>query len=122
MILKELTDLKIAEFTGVTNRTLQNWKKPQEVSGAKYYPPTGRHNLYIGAKLSTYLAYKENEEEVESNNNLENMLLSVEKAKKLVEVIKTECKSKYLEDLAKEINFLKEKLKDLKEITKLHNS
>ncbi|GAX87364.1 hypothetical protein LNAT_P0659 [Lebetimonas natsushimae] len=121
MQLKEITDTKIANFVDVTTRTLQNWKKPQEVSRVKFYPPTGKHNLYIGAKLTTYLlAYKENEETEELNNNLEDMLLSIEKAEKLVEIIKAECKSKYLDDLTNEIKFLKEKVEDLDKISKLN--
>jgi hypothetical protein len=121
MKLKKLTDLKVAKFNGITSRTLQNWKKPLKVGNVKYHLYAGKHNLYIGAKLVTYLlAYKENENETEEqNNNLENLLLSVEKVEKLVEIIKTECKSKYLEDLAEEIKFLKEKLEDLEKITKL---
>ena len=121
MKLKELTDLKVAEFCGVTNRTLQYWKKPQEINGVKFHPPIGKHNLYIGARLATYLLMsKELEDGTEEiNNNLENMLLSIEKAEKLINVIKTECKSKYLQDLEEEIKFLKEKMQDLEELSRL---
>ncbi len=51
-----LTDKEVAEFVGVEDRTLRNWKKPQKVvDGAAVYLPHGRHNLYRGAKMATYL-------------------------------------------------------------------
>jgi len=118
MKLKELTDLKVAKFVGVTNRTLQNWKRPPKNNA---FLPFGKHNLYKGARLATYLLmYKEGEEETEEiYNNLENMLLSADKIEKLVELISINCKSKYLEDLKKEASFLKEKLEGLQKLTDL---
>jgi len=69
---KKITDLQIAEFVGVTDATLRNWKRPLEEDGLKYYPPTGKHNLYKGAKIATYLLkYTDNGEEAEHYNNLE---------------------------------------------------
>ncbi len=61
----QMTDKKIAEFVGVTPKTLQNWKKPikqEEPDGdtVLYYPPIGKNRLYQGAKLATHLlSYRE---------------------------------------------------------------
>ena len=71
-IRMKLTDLEIAEFCGVTDATLRNWKKPKVEGGVKFYPPYGRHNLYKGAKMAAYLLkYTDNGEEAEHFNNLE---------------------------------------------------
>jgi len=63
-----MTDKKIAKFVGVTPKTLQNWKKPheQEKDGktVKFYPPEGKHQLYIGARLATHLLSCKKEEDM----------------------------------------------------------
>ena len=112
----KLTDLKIANFVGVTNKSLQNWKKPiTEINGTKFYPPTGRHNLYIGARLSTYLL-SSNDEEL--NNNLDNLVLSVNKLEDLINLVEKECKnSKYIKDLKEEISYINEKIKEIEQLT-----
>lgn len=124
MELKDINDLKVAEFTGVTNRTLQNWKKPKNIEGVKIFSTYGKHNLYRGAKLATYLlALKKNEEEtIEEENNLTLMSESIEKIIKIIDILRLECKSKYLEDLKEEAEFLKEKIKDLENLTNLLNN
>ena len=111
----ELTDLKVADFTGVTTRTLQNWKKPKEENGIRYYPPVGKHNLYIGARLATYLLH--NDTDTKPNNNLEDLVLSVSKLKDLANLVEKECNSKYIKDLKEEINFITEKIKDVERLT-----
>jgi hypothetical protein len=56
MKLDNVTDLKAAKFVGTTDRTLLNWKKPKVLeNGTKFYPAKGKHNLYRGARIITYL-------------------------------------------------------------------
>jgi len=125
MKIKELTDLKIASFVGVTNRTLQNWKKPTKIIGdIKIYAPAGKHNLYKGAKLATYLLdYKqylgtdEDIEVSEPSNNLEKMLQSINTISNLIEIVENNCNNKYIKDLKEEVEELKNKLEDLQKLT-----
>ena len=110
---KELTDLKIADFVNVTNRTLQNWKRPKEKNGVKYYTPTGKHNLYIGARLVTYLLYNN----TETSNNLEELISNVNKLKELINSLEKECNSKYIKDLKEEISLIEDKIKNIEQLT-----
>ena len=51
-----LTDIKIAEYCGTSTTTLRNWRVGEKVGNTVFYPPTGRHHLYVGAKLVTYFS------------------------------------------------------------------
>lgn len=69
--LKDITDIKLANYVGVAEtKTLRNWKKLENDS---FIPATGKHNLYKAAKTYMYLnAYKEvNDEECKVYNNME---------------------------------------------------
>ncbi len=88
---KIVTDKQICKFTGVSDQTLINWKRPRILpNGTKFYPPTGRHNLYKGARIATYLldypTYKDEdgEEVSEMNNRLEILVESADELNKLL--------------------------------------
>ena len=87
---KIVTDKQVCKFVGVSDQTLINWKKSQIVDGAKFYPPTGRHNLYKGARIATYLldyptyTDEDGEEVSEMNNRLEVLVESADELNKLI--------------------------------------
>ena len=125
--LKEITDKKIMEFTDTSDRTLRNWKKPTQIIGdTKIYAPVGKHNLYKGAKLATYLLdykqYLDTDEEdnpievSEPLNNLESMLQSINTISNLTEIVENNCNNKYIKDLKEEVEELKNKLEDLQKL------
>ncbi len=65
MELSSITDIKIAEFTGIKEtKTLRNWKKMEE--GSSLY--NGKQNLYKAAKLQTYLYSKSDANKQEERN------------------------------------------------------
>ena len=80
------TDLKISEFTKVTAKKLAKWKSPIVEKGCKYYPPTGKHNLYRGAKIATYLLGFE-DDEFAYDTNLEILSTSTDVLKKEIQKI-----------------------------------
>ncbi len=127
----KLTDLEIAEFCGVTDATLRNWKKTKEEGGIKFYPPYGRHNLYKGAKIATFLLkYADNDEESEHYNNLE---LLASNAEALADYLKMLQKPdleenikksllKSATDAAKTVNDIVKELVEIDNISSLANN
>jgi len=75
-----------AEFNCVSKSTLIRWKTPQETEGVKFHPPFGKHNLYKGARLATYLFSHDfqNKEKMEWENNFEKIKEAVEELKEIV--------------------------------------
>ena len=75
-----------AEFNGVSKSTLIRWKTYETVDGVKFLPPFGKHNLYKGARLATYLFSHDfqNEEEMEWENNFKKIKEAVEELKEIV--------------------------------------
>jgi len=85
---KKITDLEVAEFVGVSDKTIRNWREPQEEDGVKFYPPYGRHNLLKGAKIATYLLkYEDNGEEAEHFNRLEILRSNIEALEDYLKII-----------------------------------
>jgi len=111
-----MTDKKIAKFVGVTPKTLQNWKRPltQEKNGemVKFYPPTGKHQLYRGAKLATHL-FSYTEDEDQHFNNLEALSSKADNVFSLLSLIE---RDDIEENVKKNIlNQVKNEVKELKE-------
>ncbi len=117
MNFKNITDTKIADFTKTDIETLKSWKN----SGNNVFMPEGKHNLYKGARIATYLlAFEENTEETsEEHNNLTLILKSIKRMEELAEIIKDNCKSKFFEELQKEIEFLKGEMENINELTSI---
>ena len=56
IMMKKILIKNIAKFCGVTPAALQKWKRPLTAEdGVKYLPPTGKHNLFYGCRIITYL-------------------------------------------------------------------
>ena len=121
---KKVTDLQTAKFVGVTAQALRNWKKPQTTPDRiKYYLPTGKHNLYRGARLVTYLLDLPivTDEDGNKNSLPENRLeILTSSAVELDELIRLACKnSPYKERLTKLSSTIKRIVKDMEEISLL---
>jgi hypothetical protein len=87
MELDKITDLRVAKFVDTTDRTLLNWKKPKVLeNGTKFYPAEGKHNLYRGAKVITYLL---DYDEV----NINNLEVLKKNTDELFSLIKLTCKN-----------------------------
>jgi len=83
----KLTDKEIAKFNGVTDATLRNWKKPKQEGDVKFFPPYGKHNLYRGAKLATYLLKYEKEDNKE-NDVFDNQINNLELLRSNIQIIR----------------------------------
>ena len=119
----EVTDKQVAEFVGVEDRTLRNWKKPQITDGAKFYPPTGRHNLYKGARIATYLldyptyTDEDGEKVSEWSNRLDDLVSSSQELSELVELA---CKeSPYYTRLKELSSIIKSTIEDIEKLSHL---
>ena len=112
-----MTDKKIAQWAGVTPRSLQNWKKPKILDN-----PEGKHNIYRSLKLGYYLLNYHQTEDEESKhfNKLEELITSVESLYSLVEIVEnTTLPDDIRENAQKQ---LKSTIADLKEeCSKLFN-
>ena len=73
--MKTPTIKQAAEFCGSNEPTLHNWKKSGTINGIKVHLPYGKHNLFLGAMLSTYLFSidYQNKEEAEFESNFERL-------------------------------------------------
>ena len=116
--------MQTAKFVGVTAQALRNWKKPQTTPDRiKYYLPTGKHNLYRGARLITYLLDLPivTDEDGDKNSLPENRLeILTSSAVELDELIRLACKnSPYKERLTKLSSTIKRIVKDMEEISLL---
>jgi len=83
---KEVTDKRIAQFVGVTPKTLQNWKRIPPNS--EDFPINGRHNLYKGARISFYLLSKDDQQEDEVTATKSSLDVISHNNKKLIEALK----------------------------------
>jgi len=109
-----ISDKEVAEFTGITDRALRKWRKPsQEIDGAVVYLPSGKHNLYRGARLAYYLlASKDDLPEGSvggAPNNLEELIDLIEEARKISDLVCDKADNNLLQAL-------KERLDEAKEI------
>ena len=79
MELSSITDIKIAEFTGIKEtKTLRNWKKMEE--GSSLY--NGKQNLYKAAKLKTYLYSKSDANKQQEERNIDVLIKGAETLEK----------------------------------------
>jgi hypothetical protein len=53
--MKTPTIKQAAGFCGSNEPTLHAWKKSKKVNGVNVHLPYGKHNLFLGAMLATYL-------------------------------------------------------------------
>jgi hypothetical protein len=118
--LKDITDIKLANYIGVAEtKTLRNWKKLENDS---LIPPVGKHNLYKAAKTYMYLnAYKEiNEEECEVYNNMEILFSAFETLESNLNIdtsnLNEEVKQAILNTNKTALKSIKEILEDIRSI------
>ena len=117
-----MTDKEIADFVGVAKRTLGNWKKGQNVGDIIFYPPVGKHNLYKGAKLATYLlSYptfknEDGEEESENFNEIEILKSNVDVLAELIKHCKCPENSFDVEGITKNIKKIIDELEEVSNV------
>lgn len=115
--MKNITDKQASTFVGVTDRALRLWKAPKVLeNGTKFYPATGKHNLYQGAKLITYLLDYKDTEEV-NFNKLEILSSNVEE---LFNILEIACKNnKYKEQIMEMISNIKQITEEIDNVCSL---
>ena len=97
---------------------VQNWKKPQVRDGIKFYLPEGKHNLYRGAKLITYLSRSRDDgEESEHFNKIENIEMLTNNIASMLNLLKDPDYRDIAEKtIKKDIKALKEEIENIKNI------
>ncbi|QDD68202.1 hypothetical protein [Caminibacter pacificus] len=96
---------KTADFVGITERTLYIWKTPKNINGVKYHSSFGKHNLYLGARIASYLFLNEKDEQ---ENNFEALKNALEELKNCIK----EEKIKPLEEFINAVEVFKNELKN----------